>query len=194
MFGVRRVARIAAQARFYSAPAPAAAGGKRYDIFGYEVSTAVGPFIEKIKKCNTYDDAGEVIVEMNMANTPPDLATYNALLERICNCSSKAATPISGESKFCAMMDVLEEMDHRQGIKPNAESWGYVLKDLINSGDFRLAMLCIEGMKSSGLTADAGMVSAVEAAASKAASSGTDFPAYLKKATPENFDTKAWGV
>ena len=76
---------------------------------------------------------------------------------------------LAGENKFCAMMvcifffqlafresnrqhknsqDVLEEMDHRYNIKPNAESWTYLLKDLVLSGDFRLGWVCIAGMKS----------------------------------------------
>jgi len=38
---------------------------------------STGPFIEKIQKAKYYDDAGEVIVEMNLDNTPPDLQTYN---------------------------------------------------------------------------------------------------------------------
>ena len=33
---------------------------------------------------------------MNLANCPPDLTTYNALLERICNAKSKQSTPIPG--------------------------------------------------------------------------------------------------
>ena len=57
------------------------------------------------------------------------------------------------------MMDVLEEMDARSGIKPDAESWGYVLKDLVNDGDFRMGHVCIEGMKAVGVTPDAAMVS-----------------------------------
>ena len=167
---------------------------KRYDLFGYEVSTLTGPFIEQIKKSQFYDDAGEVIVKMNLANCPPDLQTYNAVLERILNCKSKRAQPVKGENKFAAMMDVMEEMDARSGIKPNAESWGYVLKELVQSGDFRLGWICIAGMKSLGISAEQSLVDANEANAAKAKSAGTDFPAYLKKAAPESFDTKAWGI
>lgn len=39
-----------------------------------------------------------------------------------------------------------------------------------------------------------GGLQANEANAAKAKAAGTDFPAYLKKAAPESFDTKAWGI
>jgi len=167
---------------------------KRYDLFGYEVSTATASYDEEIKKCQYYDDAGEVIVKMNLANCPPNLTTYNCLLERILHCKSKRPTPVPGESKFAAMMDVLEEMDARSGIKPNAESWGYVLTELVEAGDFRMGWICIAGMKALGITPDAALVQANEANAAKAKANGTDFPAVLKKAAPDTFDTKAWGI
>lgn len=74
----------------------------------------------------------------------------------------KTAPPLTfldtGENKFAAMMDILEEMDARSGIKPNAESWGYVLKELVQAGDFRLGWVCIAGMKSLGITPDQALV------------------------------------
>eukprot|EP01001_Neometanema_parovale_P011783 NODE_8040_length_727_cov_29.145695_g7788_i0.p1 GENE.NODE_8040_length_727_cov_29.145695_g7788_i0~~NODE_8040_length_727_cov_29.145695_g7788_i0.p1 ORF type:complete len:192 (-),score=65.56 NODE_8040_length_727_cov_29.145695_g7788_i0:89-664(-) len=190
MFVARRfVAPALRSVRAYSE----AASAKRYDLFGYEVSTATGPFIAKIAKCQYYDDAGEVIVEMNLANCPPDLATYNALLARILECKSKQAEPVTGESKVCAMMDILEEMDHRYSIKPNAESWSYVVKALVAEGDFRLGWLAIAAMKAEGFEAPADLVSANQAQADKAKASGSDFPAMLRRPPPEGFDTKAWG-
>ena len=113
----------------------------------------------------------------------------------------------TGENKFTAMMDILEEMDARSGIKPNAESWGYVLKELVNAGDFRMGWVCIAGMKSVGITPEAALVEvccypvhdsrppslpskANESNAAKSKSAGTDFPAILKKAAPESFEVK----
>jgi len=158
------------------------------------VSAETGPYIERIKKVEYYDEAGEIIVEMNLANCPPDLATYNALLERILGCKSKRKEPIPGENKFCAMMDILEEMDHRYNIKPNAESWTYLLKELVVAGDFRLGWLCIAGMKSMKIEPPADLVAANEAIADKAKASGSDFPAALRRPPPETFDPKAWGL
>ncbi|EPY43139.1 ribonucleoprotein P18, mitochondrial precursor [Angomonas deanei] len=122
---------VAAAARFQS-------GAKKYDLFGYEVDTNTAPWIEKIKSCKHYDDAGEVLVSMNVKNCPPDLETYNATLQRIFEASSKADKPVENESKFCAMMDLLEEMQHRNKVKPNEESWTWVLKECVKSGQFRL--------------------------------------------------------
>jgi hypothetical protein len=186
---VRSICAIGCRVRHQSS-----AVSKRYDLFGYEVKTATGPFIEKIQKAKYYDDAGEVIVEMNLDNTPPDLQTYNALLEKILTCPSKSATPVKGECKFTAMMDILEEMDARSQIKPNATSWGYVLQELVNTGEFRLGWVAINGMKALGYTPDPKLVEANEANAAKAKAAGTDFPAILKKAAPETFETKAWGI
>ena len=56
------------------------------------------------------------------------------------------------------MMDILEEMDHRYNIKPNAESWSYLLKELVATGDFRMGWLCIAGMKSLKIEAHADLV------------------------------------
>lgn len=106
------------------------------------------------------------------------------------------------------MMDILEEMDARSQIKPNATSWGYVLQELVNTGEFRLGWVAINGMKALGYTPDPKLVEvceqscliftllvqANEANAAKAKAAGTDFPAILKKAAPETFETKAWGI
>eukprot|EP00906_Rhabdomonas_costata_P002732 RCo004248 len=194
MFKVARFAVPALGRRCYSHAVKANTGGKKYDLFGYEVSANTAPYIEQIKKAEFYDDAGEVIVEMNLANCPPDLATYNALLERILNCKSKRKDPVAGENKFCAMMDILEEMDHRYNIKPNAESWTYLLKELVATGDFRMGWLCIAGMKSLKIDPPADLVAANEANFEKAKASGNDFPAALRRPPPESFDTKAWGL
>ncbi|KAL7703252.1 Ribonucleoprotein p18 mitochondrial precursor [Lotmaria passim] len=91
----------------------ASAGAKKYDLFGYEVDTNTAPWIEKVKKCKYYDDAGEVLVTMNVKNCPPDLETYNATLQKIFEAPSKSDKPVENESKFCAMMDLMEEMQHR---------------------------------------------------------------------------------
>eukprot|EP00997_Jenningsia_sp_PLL12_P006724 NODE_3295_length_790_cov_305.510121_g2752_i0.p1 GENE.NODE_3295_length_790_cov_305.510121_g2752_i0~~NODE_3295_length_790_cov_305.510121_g2752_i0.p1 ORF type:complete len:132 (+),score=38.86 NODE_3295_length_790_cov_305.510121_g2752_i0:261-656(+) len=131
---------------------------------------------------------------MNLKNTPPDLSTYNALLERILNATSKQSEVIDGENRFCAMMDTLEEMDHRYNIKPNAESWGYVLKELVNCGDFRMGWIAIATMENSGITPPADLVQANQANADKAKASNSDFPANLRRAAPEGFDVKAWGL
>jgi hypothetical protein len=194
MFAVRRAVASTFARRCYSHAVKANTGGKKYDLFGYEVSAETAPYIEQIKKTEFYDEAGEVIVEMNLANCPPDLATYNALLERILNCKSKRREPVSGENKFCAMMDIMEEMDHRYNIKPNAESWTYLLKELVLCGDFRLGWICIAGMKSMKIEPPADLVSGNEANFEKARANGSDFPPALRRPPPESFDTKAWGI
>lgn len=111
-----------AAVRYVGEGASQSSGGKKYDLFGYEVDTNTGPWIEKIKNCKYYDEAGEVLVNMNVKNCPPDLETYNATLQKIFEASSKQEQPVENESKFCAMMDLLEEMSHRNKIKPNEES------------------------------------------------------------------------
>ncbi|CUG92208.1 ribonucleoprotein mitochondrial precursor, putative, partial [Bodo saltans] len=92
----------ASLARFSSGAASA-----KTDLFGYEVDTNTAPWIEKIKNVKYYDEAGEVLVDMNVKNCPPDLATYNATLQKIFEAGSKQSTPVDNESKFCAMMDLL---------------------------------------------------------------------------------------
>eukprot|EP00993_Chasmostoma_nieuportense_P004114 NODE_4797_length_739_cov_367.393791_g4635_i0.p1 GENE.NODE_4797_length_739_cov_367.393791_g4635_i0~~NODE_4797_length_739_cov_367.393791_g4635_i0.p1 ORF type:complete len:214 (+),score=52.98 NODE_4797_length_739_cov_367.393791_g4635_i0:70-642(+) len=167
---------------------------KKYDLFGYEVNPDTSSYVAKIKKCEFYDDAGEVIVEMNLKNTPPDLETYNALLERICNTKSKRSEPVQGESKFCAMMDVLEEMDHRNGIKPNVESWNYVLQDLVSEKEFRLGWFAIDAMKEMKIEPKAELVKLNDENAAKAKNDQTDFPSSLRRQPPLTFDTQAWGM
>lgn len=177
---VRSVSVAAPRARF-NHPAPAgAAPGKRYDLFGYEVSADCKKYVEEIKKCHYYDDAGEVIVKMNLNNTPPDLETYNALLERILSTPSKRSTPVEGEDKLAAMMDILEEMDHRSGIKPNAESWLYVLKHIVEAKNFRLGWLCIAAMKRAGYDVPNDLAQANEASYNAAKSTNTEFPVLEK--------------
>eukprot|EP00996_Jenningsia_fusiforme_P003440 NODE_4237_length_839_cov_102.379747_g3911_i0.p2 GENE.NODE_4237_length_839_cov_102.379747_g3911_i0~~NODE_4237_length_839_cov_102.379747_g3911_i0.p2 ORF type:complete len:192 (-),score=43.20 NODE_4237_length_839_cov_102.379747_g3911_i0:198-773(-) len=191
MFAARFATRAA---RPFAVRAYSEVVGKKYDLFGYEVSTNTAPYIEKIQKTQYYDDAGEVIVAMNLNNTPPDLTTYNALLERILNAKSKQSTPVDGENRFCAMMDVLEEMDHRYGIRPDAQSWGYVMQELVTSGDFRMGWLCIEAMRSLGVEPSAELIAKNSENSAKAKSSGVDFPPALRRSAPEDFDTKAWGL
>jgi hypothetical protein len=130
-------------------------GGKRYDLFGYEQSMETGPYIERINKCQYFDDAGEVIVEMNLKNTPPDLKTYNAVLKKILDAPSKSANPLEGESKLCAMFDLLEEMAHRYKMKPDNESWTYVLQQLDRDGDWRLGLLTVRGLEADGFAVPA---------------------------------------
>eukprot|EP00754_Rhynchopus_humris_P038689 Rhum_TRINITY_DN21303_c0_g1::Rhum_TRINITY_DN21303_c0_g1_i1::g.173708::m.173708 len=77
------------------------------------------------------------MVEMNRANCPPDLSTYKEVLRAILWCLTKFEKPMEGENKFCAMMDALEEMEHRSGIKADLDCWKLVLEEAIKSGDFR---------------------------------------------------------
>eukprot|EP01084_Bolivina_argentea_P000331 633_1 len=153
---------------------------KQYDLFGYEVDTNCAPWMKKIQEVKYYDQAGELLVEMNVANCPPNLETYNCTLSKIHSAESKAAKPIPNENKFCAMMDLLEEMDHRNKIKPNAESWTWVLKECIASGSYRLGYVIVDAMKPLG-GAPADLVAANEANAQKAAAAGQEHPAGLSK-------------
>ena len=154
---------------------------KRYDLFGYEVDTHTAPWIEKIKACKTYDEAGEVLVDMNVKNCPPDLTTYNATLEKIHSAPSKGPVPVDNESKFCAMMDLLEEMDHRNKIKPNEESWKWVMKECVASGNFRLGYAVERVMKQQFSGAPADLASANENNAAKAKADDKEFPSHLSK-------------
>lgn len=154
---------------------------KRYDLFGYEVDTNTAPWIEKIKACKYYDDAGEVLVDMNVKNCPPDLTTYNATLAKIHTAPSKSAEPVENESKFCAMMDLMEEMWHRNKIKPNEESWNWVMKECVASGNFRLGYAIERVLREEFKNAPADLVSANEANAQKAKADGKEFPGHLSK-------------
>mmetsp|Transcript_10229 Transcript_10229/g.19990 ORF Transcript_10229/g.19990 Transcript_10229/m.19990 type:complete len:191 (-) Transcript_10229:97-669(-) len=169
-----------ALARFHGA-APAAAGGKKYDLFGYEVDTNTAPWIEKINACKFYDDAGEVLVDMNVKNCPPDLATYNATLQRIFEAPSKQSTPVENESKFCAMMDLLEEMSHRNKIKPDAQSWTWVMKECVKSSNFRVGFCIQRVMEAEVKGCPADLVAANQANADKAKSEGKEHPGHLAK-------------
>ena len=153
---------------------------KQYDLFGYEVDTNTAPWIKKIQDVKFYDAAGEILVEMNVSNCPPDIATYNATLAQIYTCNSKSDTPGVGESKFCAMMDLIEEMDHRNKVKPNADSWTWVLKECVASGAFRLGYVIIDAMKPLG-GAPADLVAANDANHAKAAAAGNEHPPVLSK-------------
>lgn len=159
----------------------ASAGAKKYDLFGYEVDTNTAPWIAKIKKCQYYDEAGEVLVSMNVQNCPPDLETYNATLQRIYEAPSKQSAPIENESKFCAMMDLMEEMHHRNKVAPNVESWTWVMKECVASGQFRLGYCITKLMEAEFKTAPADLVKQNEANAAKAKSEGKEHPSHLSQ-------------
>ncbi|ESL06900.1 ribonucleoprotein p18, mitochondrial precursor [Trypanosoma rangeli SC58] len=167
---------IAAAARF-----AATSGAKKYDLFGYEVDTNTAPWIEKIKKCKYYDEAGEVLVNMNVSNCPPDIATYNAALQRIYEAPSKQAEPVENESKFCAMLDLMEEMSHRNKMKPNEESWMWVMRECVKSGQFRLGYCIQRVMEAEFKSCPADLVKQNEANAEKAKAEGKEHPGYLSK-------------
>eukprot|EP00744_Colponema_vietnamica_P001902 GILI01003084.1.p1 GENE.GILI01003084.1~~GILI01003084.1.p1 ORF type:complete len:187 (+),score=58.24 GILI01003084.1:35-595(+) len=156
-------------------------GAKKYDLFGYEVDTNTAPWIQKIKDCKHYDEAGEVLVDMNVRNCPPDLATYNATLEKIFTATSKQSEPVDNESKFCAMMDLLEEMSHRNKIKPNQESWVWVLKSCVASGNFRMGYVVTRVLENEYKAAPADLVAANEETAKKAIAEGKEHPSHLSK-------------
>ena len=157
------------------------AATKKYDLFGYEVDTNTGPWIEKIKGCKTYDEAGELLVEMNVKNCPPDLATYNATLEKIFTAKSKTTEPVDNESKFCAMMDLMEEMNHRNKVKPNEESWTWVMKECVASKNFRIGRVIERVMKTQCGNCPSDLVQANEANATAASNDGKEHPSHLSK-------------
>ncbi|CBH11101.1 ribonucleoprotein p18, mitochondrial precursor,putative [Trypanosoma brucei gambiense DAL972] len=159
----------------------ATSAAKKYDLFGYEVDTNTAPWIEKIKKCKYYDEAGEVLVNMNVSNCPPDIATYNATLQCIYQSPSKQSTPVDNESKFCAMMDLLEEMQHRNRLKPNEESWTWVMKECVKSGQFRLGYCIQQVMETECKGCPADLVKANEANAQKAKTEGKEHPGHLSQ-------------
>ena len=157
---------------------------KKYDLFGYEVDTNTAPWIKKIEAVKNYDDAGEIMVDMNLANCPPDLATYNTVLRKIFECETKAGKPAEeGESKFCAMMDTMEELRYRGNITPNAESWSWVMKECVKSGQFRLGYVIERVMNAEAGGCPSDLASANEANASKAKSEGKEHPGHLAKQT-----------
>jgi len=153
MLRVARNSRQLAGAALRWSGAQAQGSGKvRRDLFGYEQSSETGPYIEKIKQTKFYDDAGDIIVEMNLKNCPPDLVTYNTLIQKIFEAPSKRSEPMEGESKFAAMMDVMEEMAHRYRTKPSVDTWTPVLKELERTGQWRLGLLACLGMEHDGVT------------------------------------------
>ena len=153
----------------------------KFDLFGYEVDTNTAPWIAKIQACKFYDEAGEVLVDMNVKNCPPDIATYNATLQRIFEAPSKSATLGENESKFCAMMDMLEEMDHRNKVKPNEESWIWIMKECIASNNFRVGYVIQRVMEHQCKSCPADLVAANEANAQKAKAEGKEHPGHLSK-------------
>ena len=161
--------------------APAAVGGKKVDLFGYEVDTNTAPWIEKIKACKVYDEAGEVLVDMNVKNCPPDIATYNATLQKIFEAGSKQTTPVDNESKFCAMMDLLEEMSHRNHVKPNEESWTWVMREAVKSKNFRIGYVIQRVMEKECKSCPADLVAGNDANAAKAKADGNEHPGFLSK-------------
>jgi len=176
-----RVARqsLTRQARFTN-------DGIRRDLFGYEQSSEVGPWNTKISQVPFWNEAGEIMVEMNQANCPPDLSTYKEVLKTILRCPSKYdGGLIEGESKFCAMMDALEEMEHRNKIKTDADCWVAVMEAAIEAKDFRAGRAlaaCIPGVLPQNL------IDANEKIASAAEANGTAFPAELAKQPESLFD------
>eukprot|EP01061_Rhynchopus_euleeides_P042708 TRINITY_DN744_c0_g1_i1.p2 TRINITY_DN744_c0_g1~~TRINITY_DN744_c0_g1_i1.p2 ORF type:complete len:189 (+),score=83.97 TRINITY_DN744_c0_g1_i1:95-661(+) len=169
-------------ARFHGAKAD----GVRRDLFGYEQSSEVGPWNDKISSVKQWNDAGELLVEMNRANCPPDLTTYKAVLRAILRCQSKyEGGKIDGESKFCAMMDLLEEMEHRNsGMKADDDCWNSVMEAAIEEGDFRAGRALVACVP----TVSPALVDANEKLASQAASEGREFPAALTKQAENIFD------
>jgi hypothetical protein len=170
----------AAAMRFHGAAAPSA-GGKKYDLFGYEVDMNTKPWIEKIGKVKYYDEAGELLVEMNVKNCPPDLATYNATLEKIYTAPSKQAEKVDNESKFCAMMDLLEEMSHRNKVKPDQTSWTWVMKECVSSKNFRIGRVIERVMQKECGGCPAELTQANEANATAMANEGKEHPSHLSK-------------
>lgn len=165
----------AAAARFSSSSA------KKYDLFGYEVDTNTAPWIEKIKQCKYYDEAGEILVDMNVKNCPPDLDTYNATLQNIFESPSKQSEPVENESKFCAMMDLMEEMQHRNKVKPNIDSWTWVLKECVKSGQFRLGFCIVQLMEAEFKSVPEDLKAANQANADKAKGEGNEHPSFLSQ-------------
>ena len=173
----------AAVSQFRAHGAPSSSG-KKTDLFGYAVDTNTAPWIEQIKQVKAYDDAGEIIVAMNLKNCPPDLATYNMTLRKIFECDLKSSSGAgTGESKFCAMMDLMEEMRYRGGIKPNEESWSWVMKECVKSGSYRLGYVIERVMKAEVGGCPADLAAANEANAQKAKAEGKEHPGHLSKQT-----------
>ena len=164
----------------HSHDAAPSADGKKYDLFGYEVVTNCAPWIEKIQKVKYYDEAGDIMVQMNVANTPPDLNTYNAALEKIFNCEFKQEEKVPGESKVCAMLDLIEEMEHRNRVKGNAVTWTWVMKECVKASNYRMGYVVSDIMKTVG-GCPADLLSANEANAAKAKAEGKEHPAILSK-------------
>ncbi|KAJ9454971.1 Protein P18 [Diplonema papillatum] len=159
--------------------------GKRRDLFGYEQSSEVGPWNDKISKVKTWNEAGELLVEMNRANCPPDLSSYKEVLKAILRCSSKYdGGRQAGESKFCAMMDVLEEMEHRNNTKTDLPCWDLVMEGAIQEQEFRAGralIACVEGISQK-------LVDENEKVAAKLKSEGQEFPPALLKQSENLFD------
>eukprot|EP00796_Vickermania_ingenoplastis_P000993 gene993-588_t len=177
---MRRVCSMSLAGAF-AARLSSTSAAKKYDLFGYEVDTNTAPWIEKIKQCKHYDDAGEILVDMNVQNCPPDLETYNATLQNIFESPSKQDQPVENESKFCAMMDLMEEMQHRNKVTPNMESWTWVLKECVSSGQFRLGFCVIQLMEAEFKSVPEDLKKANQENADRAKAEGNEHPGYLSQ-------------
>ena len=133
-----------------------------------------------------WNDAGELLVEMNRANCPPDQSTIKEVLKAILACPSKYdGGKIEGESKFCAMMDLLEEMEHRnRGVKADDECWNFVMQAAIEEGDFRVGRALAACVP----TVSPALIEANEKVAQAAIAAGNEFPAALTKQAENLFD------
>ena len=167
---------------------------KKTDLFGYEVNTDTSKWIAKIKGAKYYDQAGELLVQMNLSNTPPDLGAYNATLQRIHECDEKFESPDAQPAKekgdkLCAMLDLIEEMEQRSKIKPDAQSWLWVMKECVASGNYRMGYIVekVWNERFGEATEDKTFTSLLEKNeknAVQAKESGKEHPAHLKKVTP----------
>ena len=125
-------------------------------------------------------------MEMNRANCPPDLTTYKAVLRSILRCPSKyEGGVIDGESKFCAMMDALEEMEHRNtGMDADDECWNTVMEAAIEEKDFRVGRALVACMPS----ISPALIEANEKVAAAKEAEGLAFPPHLTKQAENLFD------
>eukprot|EP00009_Paramoeba_aestuarina_P005683 CAMPEP_0201522874 /NCGR_PEP_ID=MMETSP0161_2-20130828/18608_1 /ASSEMBLY_ACC=CAM_ASM_000251 /TAXON_ID=180227 /ORGANISM="Neoparamoeba aestuarina, Strain SoJaBio B1-5/56/2" /LENGTH=212 /DNA_ID=CAMNT_0047921829 /DNA_START=41 /DNA_END=679 /DNA_ORIENTATION=+ len=184
----------AAKALYATTPSKDA---QKTDLFGYEVNTDTAPWINKIKNAKYYDQAGELLVEMNLNNTPPDLSAYNATLQRIHECTEKFRVPDEHPpkergDKLCAMLDLVEEMEQRSKLTPDKDSWLWIMKECVASGNYRMGYI-VEKVWSArfgdiGDSADDKKMSQLlednTKNAVKSKETGKEHPAHLKKVSP----------
>ncbi|RNF00043.1 ribonucleoprotein p18, mitochondrial precursor, partial [Trypanosoma rangeli] len=93
----------------------------------------------------------------------------------------KQAQPVGEREQVLCDADLMEEMSHRNKMKPNEESWTWVMKECVKSGQFRLGYCIQKVMEAEFKSCPADLVKQNDANAEKAKTEGEEHPGHLSK-------------